>query len=48
MARKSSTTRKDPPTAVASLRYPVFTRLDHNRATVEEFDRERMGVAAKE
>jgi hypothetical protein len=49
MALKNRTARNDPlPTPVVSLRYPVFTKLDHNRATIEEFDRERMGVAAKE
>jgi hypothetical protein len=49
MALKRSTARNEPPpTPVVSLRYPLFTRLDHNRATIEEFDREHMGVAAKE
>ena len=40
---------KAAPTAVASTVYRPFTRLDeHGRATTEEFDRERMGIAAKE
>lgn len=36
------------PAAASSQQQYSFTRLDHNRATIEEFDREHMGVAAKE
>ena len=40
---------KAAPTAVAGSVHQPFTRLDeHGRATTEEFDRERMGIAAKE
>ena len=35
--------------AVPTLAYRTFTRLDqHGRATTEEFECERMGIAAKE
>lgn len=40
---------KAAPTAMAGSAYRAFTRSDeHGRATTEEFDRERMGIAAKE
>ena len=46
---KSSGPRKGTgKTAVAPVHYPPFTRFSHDRATTEEFDRENMGVAAKE
>jgi hypothetical protein len=50
MTRKSSLPGKPPAeTPAATFRYRPFTRLDHHgRATIEEFDRERMGIAAKE
>jgi hypothetical protein len=36
-------------TRVAPTVYPPFSRVDPNyRATVEEFEREHMGLAAKE
>ena len=49
MAQKNSTEKNEAARRrVASLRHPAFTRLNHDSATIEEFDRERMGVAAKE
>ena len=37
------------PPNVRVHRYPPFTRLDeHGRATTQDFERERMGIAAKE
>jgi hypothetical protein len=40
---------KAAPTAMASSAHRAFTRHDeHGRATTEEFDGERMGIAAKE
>lgn len=40
---------KSVPGAGVSSAYRPFTRLDeHGRATTEEFDREHMGIAAKE
>ena len=40
---------KASPTAVAGSGYRAFTRLDeHGRGTTEGFDREHMGIAAKE
>ena len=49
MAQKGITDRKGPAQLpVETFRYPAFTRLDHNRATNDDFDRERLGVGAKE
>lgn len=40
---------KAAPAAVPTFAYRTFTRIDlRGRATTEEFDRERMGIAAKE
>lgn len=40
---------KAAPTPAACSAHRAFTRLDtHGPATTEEFDRERMGIAAKE
>jgi len=50
MTPKKITPRKlAQPKMGATVRYPPFTRFDQrNRATTDEFDREHMGVAAKE
>jgi hypothetical protein len=48
MDPKYSTAAK-PVYVPTATRYRPFTRFDHNRpATTDEFDREQLGVAAKE
>jgi hypothetical protein len=50
MTSKSINRRTKPdPRTVTRLRYASFTRLSHyTPATIDAFDRERMGIAPKE